>query len=76
MIVTEIKFACTHANTAGVIKIVTLQNFDGCTSCMPSSPKEYICPCRDQQKRGGGGGGVLDFLFENPCIDTYHCALF
>ena len=21
------------------------ENFDGCTSCMPSSPKEYISPC-------------------------------
>ena len=20
-------------------------NFDGCTICMPSSPKDYICPC-------------------------------
>ena len=27
-----------------VLKIVTLKNFDGCTSCMPSSPKEYISP--------------------------------
>ena len=25
-----------------LFKIVTLKNFDGCTSCMPSSPKEYI----------------------------------
>ena len=22
-----------------VLKIITLENFDGCTSCMPSSPK-------------------------------------
>ena len=28
-----------------VLKIVTLKNFDGCTSCMPSSPKVYIRPC-------------------------------
>ena len=28
-------------------KIVTLKNFDGCTSCMPSSPKEYIHPWCD-----------------------------
>ena len=27
-----------------VLKIVTLKNFDGCTSCMPSSLKEYISP--------------------------------
>ena len=27
-----------------VLKIVTLKNCDGCTSCMPSSPKEYIHP--------------------------------
>ena len=27
-----------------VLKIVTLKNFNGCTSCMPSSPKEYISP--------------------------------
>ena len=36
-----------HANTASiehVLKIVTLKNFDGCTSYMPSSPKEYISP--------------------------------
>ena len=27
-----------------VLKILTLKNFDGSTSCMPSSPKEYISP--------------------------------
>ena len=27
-----------------VLKIVSLKNFDGCTSCMPSSPKEYKHP--------------------------------
>ena len=26
-------------------RTLTLKNFDGCTSCMPSSPKEYIRPC-------------------------------
>ena len=40
----QIKMASTVYRTCSKILIVTLKNFDGCTSCMPSSPKEYICP--------------------------------
>ena len=37
-----------------VLKIVTLKNFDGCTSCMPSSPKEYNKPrVEDTQETPG-----------------------
>ena len=36
--------ACQYCLWKRVLKIVTLKNFDGCTSCMPSSPKEYISP--------------------------------
>ena len=32
---------CTRLPIEHVLKIVTLKNFDGYTSCMPSSPKEY-----------------------------------
>ena len=34
-------YARARANER-VLKIVTLKNFDGCTSCMPSSPKESL----------------------------------
>ena len=39
--------ACQYCLWKRVLKIVTLKNFDGCTSCMPSSPKEYISPWRE-----------------------------
>ena len=40
----QIKMASTAYRTCSKILIVTLKNFDGGTSCMPSSLKEYIRP--------------------------------